>query len=365
MLKVGILVPYVKNEIALAATQLADWLVRCGINVSLLSNAKIEKGVHDFWDSRVRRAKKHAVYKWAYGSTHLCWFDSDIKALKASRLVTNDEPLCRTKMLFFPNWRKWNINDDHFLMQADRVVSLNRELGLWLERHRPVDDLQIVTRTYVNMPPPATILIPKKGVARPDQLKLLVIIPKDTPMDIDDGFVDMLEDTLLALPNLKIKIVSERSLPTSYRSKIKRLRKIHTGRAEYDYSLPYYQYLHEARKHDWVYVANTRHIFGTLASQLLESTVPIIAHDVPPVGCHLNDKINSRLIPCNLIESPYPVADVDLDQVATHLIQFLYDTNMYIKGIQRTGFELLSHRQNTFEKFVYREFVDYTTPGDN
>lgn len=365
MLKVGILVPYVKNEITLAATQLADWLVRCGISVSLISNKRIETGIHDYWDSRVKRAKKHAVYKWAYGSTHLCWFDSDIAALKASRLVTTDEPRARTKMLFFPNWKKWNHNDDHFLMQADRVISLNRELALWLNRHRPVDELQIVTRTYANMPPPASILIPKKGVSRPNELKLLVLIPKDTPMDIDDDFVDMLEDALLALPDLKLKILSERSLPTGYRTKINRMKKIHSGRVAYQPSLPYSSYLHEVRKHDWVYVANTRHIFGTLVSQLLESTVPIIAHDVPPIGCQLNDKINSRLIPCNLLESPYPIADVDLDQIATHLIQFLYDTKMYIRGIQRTGFELLSHRQNTFEKFIYREFVDYTTPGVN
>ena len=53
MLKVGIFAPYVRNETTLAAVQIADWLVRCGIEVEFLADGKVSKGIHPIWDCKV------------------------------------------------------------------------------------------------------------------------------------------------------------------------------------------------------------------------------------------------------------------------------------------------------------------------
>lgn len=364
MLKVGIFTPYVKNEVTLAATQLADWLVRCGICVSILSSTRIQKGVHSYWDHQVKRAKKQSVYKWAYGATHLCWFESDCKSLSHARLVASHQTNQRTKVFFFPNWKNWNDNDDIFLDQADRVISLGKDLHQWLHKHRPPDSIMGQNRCFVSMPTPAVVIQPRRGMVDSRKMNLLVLLTKTTFMDLGFKLFEVIEDLLLSLPFLNVTLLSERSLPVSHRAEVKRLQELYKNRVKFEYSLPYYKYQHVAKKHDWIYVANTRHTFASVLPNLIESTVPIICHDVPPIGSHLNDKLNARLIPCGLITKPYPVAEVSLDDVANHLTQYLYESKMCIAGLQRTSNEVLRSKQFTFERFIYKEFVDYTNPRE-
>lgn len=358
MLKVGIFTPYVRNEITLAATQLADWLTRCGIDVSMLSSGKIESGIHPEWDQKVRRAKKTAVYPWAYGATHLCWFDASVSTLKWTKLVESSNSRISTKNYYFPHWSRWSAACGHFSEQADRVICLNRDIFYWLHKLDIMDTGRLKeVGSWANLMTPNRVLIPKKGKANGDQTRLLALLPKAVSRDLGIGVLAVLDALLCDHPALRLTILIESTLPRSYRSKLKDMQQKHRGYLKLVSKLPYYHYSALAREHDWVYVANTRHLFGSLISTLTDSSVPLICHDLPPIGAHVGDKQNGVLIPCNLQDSVIPVADVDLRVVFEYLDRILDEPEITLRALQVTGNEQMVKRQGYFENFIYKEFV--------
>jgi hypothetical protein len=357
MIKVGIFTPYVRNEVTLAATQFADWLVRCGIDVVMLSAGKIESGIHPIWDKRVKRSHKQAVYRWAYGCTHLCWFSADLEALRYARLVSFDNKRSKTKNFFFPYWSHWPTACDRFMFEADRIICLNRDIFNWLQMHRPANKIIDDGRTWANLVPSAQVLIPKHGRINKTDSYLMVLLPKTVQMDLGKDILNVFDFLLTEHPHLYLTLVSECSLPRNYRSKIAKLTKLYGDRLEFISSPPYYSYVNLARKHDWVYIANTRHLFGSTLSTLTGSSVPLICHDVPLVSAHVQDERNGRLIPCSLYEKLVPIADVKVGVINDYLHAMLKEPTIVLKAMQYTGVEQLKKRQLAFEHFVYKEFV--------
>ena len=153
-------------------------------------------------------------------------------------------------------------------------------------------------------------------------------------------------------------VVLEKSLPRNYRAKLSRLGQVHRERLTVVHNPPYYAYSDLARRHDWVYVANTRHLFGSLIYALLPSTVPLICHDVPPVGAHIQDNNNGRLIPCEVHDDSAPIAGVSLDVVGNYLDEILDEPSIVLKALQLTGVELFNKRQTAFERFINKEFIE-------
>jgi len=359
MLKVGIFTPYVRNEVTLAATQFADWLIRCGIDVVMLSSSKIESGIHRIWDHKVRRAtNKTAIYSWAYGATHLCWFEADMAALKQSQLVAIGNSKISTQNYYFPYWARQTDACRHFTACADRVICLNRDLFHWLCRLDPgkVRDLNKVT-TYVNLMSPGRLILAKDGKVTEGQTRLLAVLPKATKRDLGIGVLGVFKSLLQRHPSLAMTVLIESSLPCNYRTQLAKMRQQYGERLSVVTGLPYYGYSDLARQHDWVYVANTRHLFGSLLSTLNASSVPLVCHDLPPVGAHVGDKHNGVLIPCNLLGEEMPVADVDLSVVFKYLDCVVSEPEISLMALQLTGAEYLKQRQAYFEQFIYKEFV--------
>lgn len=360
MLKVGIYLPYAKNEIAVAATQFADWLLSCGIDVSLLSSCKIDNGIHRFWDSRVRRDKGKEIYKWAYNSTHLCWFTANNKALDNSRLVTFNSKKQKTKNIFIPNWKYTDGDFDSFLAQADSVICLNKSTYDWLNKYRPVKKLISGPRSYANLVSPNRVLVPKLKTKKSSKLKLLVFLPKAFSIDAPKSFFDLIYSLVKDRPKLEITILSETSLPVSFRNEIKEVKEELQEKVSFAAGLPYYDYELIARNHDVIYVANTRHTFGSILSLFAASGTPIIAQSIPPVNDGIiKHNTNGFLIYCSQLKRPYPIAYLELGMLHG-------DVNCYLDKVAKTRhimsnscLSLLRSRQNSFERFVYREFLGY------
>lgn len=358
MLKVGIFTPYVRNEITLAATQFADWLVRCGIEVVMLSSGKIENGIHPVWDRKVRRARKSAVYSWAHGATHLCWFEAGVEVLEWTRLVTSADSKSCTKHFYFPHWSRWTEACSYFADHVDRVICLNRDIYYWLYKLHIMDAFKLkATGTYASLMTPNRVLLPKQGKISADRTSLLTVLTKSTVADMGIDVLGLLDVLLVTRHELAITVLIEASLPRVWRSELVRMRKEYGERFQVVKDLPYYCYSDLARQHDWVYVANTRHLFGSLLSTLNASSVPLICHDLPPVGAYVGDKHSGRLIPCGLQDSAIPVADVDLKVVLQYLDDILGESELQLTALQIMGVDHLRQRQVRFEQFVYKEFV--------
>lgn len=357
MLKVGIYTPYVRNEVTLAAVQFADWLVKCGIDVFMISDGKVEKGIHPVWDHQVKRGQKKAVYAWSHGATHLCWFNANPKALKWARLVSFDTPKIKTKHFFFPYWSHWPPSCDHFLMMADRVICLNKDLFDWLNRIRKPDKLLDTNRTWANLVAPDQVLVPKHGHISKEESYLMTVLTKTTTRDLGPQVLDVMDFLLNTHESLNITTVLENSLPRTYRHTINKLGKTYDNRIRYITSPPYYKYVELARKHDWVYLANTRHLNGSQLAALIPSSVPLICHDVPPAQAYVSNSSNGRLIPCKVHYESVPIAAVDMDVVGNVLDEVLNESSIVLKAIQLTGHEQYKQKQESFERFIYKEFV--------
>lgn len=355
MLKIGIYAPYVKNEITLAAVQVADWLVRCGLDVEFLSDGKVSSGIHPVWDRKVRRAHDlDSVFRWAYGATHLCWFTPNLNAYEAARVVARDTNQRRTKTIFFPHWGNWTPVHGSFFRLAHRTICLSQDLANWLDAKYP--DLA-TNRTWANLVSPSIPLIPKQGLVDPEQRRLLVLLDHSMTLDIGPGIFEAFDFLLAEHPRLRLTFAFLGSLPRPYRWLVESTQLHFPDRIEFVGNPAYVEYLHLARQHDWVYLAATRHRLGSLLSHLLVTTVPILCHDLPPVGGHLIDESTGKLIPCGLHERPVPVAEVDVQTVGLTIDSLLAIDEANLCGMQAAITTHLLKKQASFEKFIVKEFI--------
>lgn len=355
MLKVGIYTPYVKNEIALAAVQFADWLVRCGLDVELLSDGKVDAGIHSVWDRKVRRADSNtAVFQWAYGATHLCWFTPNTWAYETSRVVARDTPRKLTKTVFFPHWCNWTEHHANFFRVAHRTICLSQDLAHWLDAKYP--DIQ-TNRTWANLVSPSVPLMPKQGFVEPGSRRLLILLDQSTVLDIGPTVFDPFEFLLAEHPYLEITFAFLGALPKGYKNVVRTLKYQYGERINFAGNPSYPSYIHLTRQHDWVYFAATRHRLGSLLSHLQVTTVPILCHDVPPVGGHLTDAATGKLVPCGIHERPVPVADVDMQEVGLALDEMLTRDEAHLMDMQSAIASHLRKKQDSFEKFIMKEFV--------
>ena len=358
MLKVGIFTPYVRNEVTLAATQFADWLVYCGIETTMLSSGRIGSGVHPVWDKRVRRGHKKAVYSWAYGATHLCWFSADVQALNWARLVASDHSKIKTRNLFFPYRSRWSTSCDYFMSYADRVICLDPYIFGWLLTLGYTEAKSVTYKTRcVNLTTAGRVLVPRCGSIHTSQTHLMVVLPKCIAEDVGPEIIDVLDFLLCAHLDLHITVVSESTLPRSYRSMISRLKRDYAGRVKSVTKPPYYDYVDMARQHDWVYLANTRNVFGSLMATLAGSSVPMICHDVQPARAHVKGMSGGFLLPCRELHQLEPVAHVSLDIVARRLDSIFGESLSRLSSFQDRNVSSTNLRQTHFHKFVQREFI--------
>jgi hypothetical protein len=89
----------------------------------------------------------------------------------------------------------------------------------------------------------------------------------------------------------------------------------------------------------------------------MSSSVPIICHDVPPVRSYVANNFSGKLINCDLIESPGPVAVVELDDVSHTLDSLLISPDTVMRAIQTNMAISLQNKQRVFEQFIFSEFM--------
>lgn len=355
MLKIGIYAPYAKNEVTLAAVQFADWLVRCGLDVDFLTNGTVNQGIHAVWDNKVRRIRETVdLYRWARNATHLCWFTPDAFAFDEAKLVMADQLKRKTKNIFFPHWCNRSNNYVQFFRGTKRTICLAQDMAIWLDVKYPDLDTH---RTWANLVSPAIPLICKQGFVEQESRSLLVIFDRSTVLDIDLDLFDLFDLLLQTHPHLKITFAFVGALPTLYRDQVRSMKFIREDRVFFANNPDYTDYLHLARQHDWIYLATTRHQFGSLLAHLQITTVPIICHDIPPVGAHIVDGKTGYLIPCGLHENPFPMAEINVHQVYNTLDDILMLDETELISMQTTIAQQLKKKQTAFEQFIMKEFV--------
>jgi len=90
---------------------------------------------------------------------------------------------------------------------------------------------------------------------------------------------------------------------------------------------------------------------------LVSSSSVLACHDIPPVGAHLVDDSNGKLIVCGLDEQPAPIAEVSLDDVKIALSELAEVPTELLESMQLVTAEYVRKKQKAFEWFICNEFV--------
>lgn len=355
MYKVGIFAPYVRNEVALAATQFADWLVRLGMDVSYLACGRVESGIHSYWDNHVtRHSGSRSTCRWAYGASHLCWFVPDERVYHQSKLVDLSGRKQYTRHFYLPSWDNWTKQSTLFLSHCDKVICLSRDMSQWLDEHESSDWIQ-GARTWFTLASPKLPIRFRRGRVEPGAVHLLAVLPKTTQRDVGDIILDVFDFLLATHANLELRILPESSLPRSWRRKCSRIGSVHGERFSLLRPTDYVHFGGHILESDWVYVCNTRHSYGSLLSELAAYGIPLIAHDIPPVGGFIQDGMNGRLITCGLT-GKYPIADVNADDIGEVLDSVLAEDSLYLTSLQLQSRKKLHRNQRACGEKIMQEF---------
>lgn len=358
MLKVGIFSPYAKTETTLAATQIADWLVRFGADVEFLSETPVVKGIHRFWDNEVKRATNQAIYKWAASCTHLFWFSANSHALHAASLTTKQSKRQTTRHFFFPKWHNWNKESETFCLLSNRTICLNRDTADWLDKRL---DKESTNRTWANLVAPS-VLQPmryKEKLSHKNKKprNFLVVLTKSIELDLTPDFFDIFAVILGESVDVQFNFIVDKPLRRDTRKQLYQLQKYFPMQVTVTKDLPYYEYARHANVCDFVYLPETRYSFGGLLSLLLSSGTPVICHKVSPTENYIQHETTGFLLPCVTYEKPTPIAEVDLDTVKKTLTYLADPSGVPSWQLKNNVQEYLERKQLAFYKFISSELL--------
>ncbi len=353
MLTVGIYVNYVRGEAALAATMLADWLLRLGVKVRFLSDGVVSRNIHPYWDRQVVRAlKPEQVYNWAYGCTHLCWFEPSHFAFAEAQLVTTSSRRRRTRHLFFPRWGSWQTQHEDFLQAVDRTIVFSRQMADWLDHRYGLNTTQ---RTWGVLTSPVEVLQGRYGRLRQDQTSLLVVLPQQLERDLGRNFLPLFNELLQQYSGLHLQFLMERSLSKTYRKQLKTL--LQHPRTQLHLKPDYTKYSQLSRNCDWTYLVSTRHPYGSTLAALLPGTTPVITANVSPASEHIMATKTGVLLPCKTLYQPLPVAELQQQDVRDTLDMVLAKSETWLQQLQAASVIVLRQRQQKFAEFLQQEFM--------
>jgi glycosyltransferase involved in cell wall biosynthesis len=358
VLKVGIFSPYAKNETTLAATQIADWLIRFGADVEFLSENPVVQGVHRFWDKKVKRGTNSAVYKWAATCTHLFWFSANSNVLHLASLTTKQSKHQMTQHVFFPKWHNWNKESETFCLLSNRTICLNRDTADWLDKRL---DRESTNRTWANLVAPSILQPMRYKEKLPHKNKkprnFLVVLTKSIELDLAPKFFDIFAEMLGEGVDVHFDFLVDKPLRRDTRKQLYQLQKHFPVQITVSKDLPYYDYPRYASACDFVYLPETRYSYGALLSLLISSGTPIICHKVSPTENYIQHESTGFLLPCVTYEKPTPIAEVQLDMVKKTLTYLAEPTGVQPWQLKNNVQEYLERKQAAFYKFISSELL--------
>lgn len=285
---IGICTPYRHCETTVAALRLAELAVGCGLNVRLLGIGVIERGLHPYWDCRVRSAKDDGVYLWAKGRQQLVWFDclpsyrskADVVAEKAKHVLV--------------------LPHQHFPYESGpqlgsyRVVCPSRnayQIALQLFYNRLEDHTRLTWCRWDSG-------LPTVPQAPSSQRNLRLYIHLDNSSILRTGlfFVRIAGELLRAFSGSQVTLDCDKAFEPDCREELHEICHYHEPRLRVRYRTPLLDQLQLLRDHDWTFEASRRLEFGMTILRSLSCGTPVLAYDLAPSSEILSSKRRNGLL---------------------------------------------------------------------
>lgn len=364
MSKIGIYVDYKHNETTLAAVMLANWMLRLGNCVRIISNGTVARNVDSYWDDRVLRDnfRNRNCY---LDLSHVFWFypdrlsyfvarfvgENNERVLDATIHAENEGKVSSIQHLYFPGWCNKSTIPNELLLNA-KIVCLNRDSAIWLSSSS--HDFELDQR-WAELCSPDKLLVPKSGRAEKNKLKILTLLGSDFAQDIGNQLFDVFEDLLNRHAQLQVTFLLEKSLSRLQRNRLKKLKRTFENRVVLAGVMPYNQYHAMAYLHDWVYVACASFKHGALIPHLSVSGTPLICHDIPPARSYISSSLSGLLVPTKTASTFKPRGVVCFDSLLTTLKQAIEMNDLGLKGLQKNSYDAIKKKNDAFSRFLLQE----------
>ena len=305
MTRVCIYVDYCRNDTTLAALQVADWLLKIGVDVVFVTPNRVTRGIHPYWDNKVYTVNNGTtIPKKLANVDYVFWFTLDFLVYTTVLpLVLEYTKTKEPKNIIFPCWQKESCALDTMFSIADRIVFLSEDNFYWSELKRYKE----VKSKFVCLPLVSAnkLLVPKRVKVK-DKLQLLVTLNKW--MFEDDPFLLEHIVRLAGLDNCEVTVLITTSVNRELRKTMQQLQQDYGIKTR---TLNYYSQLsYVVSEYDLAFVTDTRYSCGAKLSAMYPSGTPMAAYRIPPVTSYISNLSTGYLLNCALDTTNNPVGKV-------------------------------------------------------
>lgn len=333
MTRVSIYIDYCKNDLTLAAIQVADWLLKLGIDVVFVIPDKVKSGIHPYWDKK--------VYSFNNSSTlalrlvpvdYIFWFTLDVYVYTVVLpILFANTKFKEPKNILFPCWQQESFMLDTLFVIADKVVFLSDDNFYWFDCKKYKE----VKSKFIRLPLVAAnkVIVPKKTKIK-GKLKLLITLSKW--IFEDDPYLLEHIVRIAVADDCDVTILLTNSVNREVRKSLKQMQVDYGIKCK---KLNYYAHLgYEAAQYDLIYVTDTRYACGAKLSLIYPSGTPIAAYRVPPATSFVHNLTTGYLLNCGLETGDRPIGKVYDSTHIQHLLRLLSQKDIAVlsKNIHST-----------------------------
>lgn len=341
MTRIGIHAPYSRQEVTHLGLTLAATAERTDHEVSWLSSQKHEQAVHALWDSRVQSLRRWDFKAWArkHRGGYIIWFD------------VQDEKLAIAKSqgaqnILVPLWHRLSPRECELLFKFDHVVCPDQRVAAALQAKYELRNLSHVPWAVAEQP-----MCKRLTNYDPEVVDLFVPLDGETARVAGPSLLNMFELVLAGSPAPRITIGYGKHWSRASADALARLSAARPQRVRVLRRQSWLDWREIQCSHDWVVLPSIRCNSGYLALEALQSGVPVLAFDIPPLGSIVKNGHNGLLLPCNLHENwlGAPSAVTNSRQLLTALESWL--THERRLQLLRNDWSELAERRRRFVQF--------------
>jgi hypothetical protein len=345
--KVGIYAPYGWDDATYMAGSLYDLASNVfGFNVSYLSVALHEQGVHFLWDASVLNGTKHSFKTWADGCAHITWLH-----LHPGKLEAAIQMGCKNTLVALPH--RLTSGDFPLLSRFNRVVCPTKALYDTLKNkvgHRNIQYVPWDTHLPIRE---------KEGTRSSGRVRVLVPLDSPTARAIGPLVLHTLRILLDGNPDVEVTILYGKNWPQMALLALHELLDLHENRVKALKKPNHCQRIEEYSNTDWVFCPNIADNSGLAALEGLACGAPAVSFNAAPYNEFLIPFHNACLAKCDVVENMMGLPQIRPN--ARELLDTLYEAcqnRVVLHNLRRQAWPELEERRRCFQTYWRRQWAD-------
>jgi hypothetical protein len=291
MMRLGIYANYDRGDVTAAAIRLSDTGRMLGFDVDYISPTTPHKGIHPFWDDKIRKAAKtKTIPRWLHGNQANVWFvPHAYKHMRA--FVCNDDRI----QIAVPDWHTITQREANCLSMYDEVICSCESMEVALERRVATEVTHCVWTSGVGM---LTDPWHNSNIC-----KILVHVDGYTLRRHAGELLATIDAVLSQEKRAWFTLPLNRRGSDTFRQHVFFMERKYGKRFKVIYKPNAQERLGQIVKQHWLWVASVRGMSALPVQEAVSCHIPTIAWNLEPFKSVVHDKWTGITVPCPVGES--------------------------------------------------------------